>query len=119
MPGFLGRAVALEAVAVPAGGDHVHPGVPAAARQRGDVVARQPEIVEVPAAIGADLAVAPEQLAVVERRHLVEALRRHRLALDGDDRMRGDAGALAGGREMPPLNVNVRSPIVQATRFLA
>ena len=39
--GFLGHAVALVAIALPAGGHHVHPGVAAAARQRADVVARK------------------------------------------------------------------------------
>src|SRR5450756_886740 len=42
------------------------------------------------------MAIAAEQLAIVERRHLAEALGRHRLALDGDDGVGGDAGALAG-----------------------
>src|SRR2546423_7780738 len=67
------QAVPLVAVAVPAGAHHVHPGVPAAARQWRDVVARQPEVVELAAAVRAHVPVAPEELAVVERRNLVEA----------------------------------------------
>src|SRR5262245_45788524 len=94
--GFLGHAVALLAVALPAGRDDVHPGVAAAARRRPDVVARQAEEVVLAAAVRAHVAVAAEQLAVVQRRHLVEAARGQRLALDGDDGMRGDARAFAG-----------------------
>src|SRR6266496_5568892 len=60
------------------------------------MVPRKPQEAEFPAAVGADMAVAAEQLAVVERGHLVETPHRHRLALDRDDRSRGDAGALAG-----------------------
>src|SRR6185295_15772653 len=94
--GLLGQAVALVPVALSAGGDNVHPGVAPAARQRPDVVPRQAEETEFPCAVGAHVAVAAEQLAVVQRRHLVEAPGGKRLALDGDDRMRRDAGALAG-----------------------
>src|SRR5712691_3491555 len=94
--GLLRQAVALVPVAVPAGGDDVHPGVASAARQRRDVVARQPEVAELAAAVRAHVPVAPEQLAVVQRRHVVEAFRCQRLALDGDDGVGGDARALAG-----------------------
>src|SRR5262245_17022807 len=73
-PRFLGEAVPLVAVAVAAGGDHVHPGVAAAARQRDDVVARQAEEAVLVAAVAAHVPIAPEQLAVVERRHLVKPL---------------------------------------------
>src|SRR2546430_11329236 len=66
--GLLRQAVALVPVAVPAGGDDVHPGVAPAARQRRDVVARQPEVAELAAAVRAHVAVAPEQLAVVDRK---------------------------------------------------
>src|SRR5437764_13075472 len=81
------QAVPLVAVAVPAGAHHVHPGVPAAARKRRDVVARQAKIVELAAAVGAHVAVAAEELSIVEGRNLVEALRGKRLALHRDDRM--------------------------------
>src|SRR5438270_12554999 len=48
---FLRQAVAFMAVAVPAGGHHVHPRVAAAARERRDVVASQAEVVELAGAI--------------------------------------------------------------------
>src|SRR6185503_1578179 len=76
--------------------DHVHPRVAPAARKRRDVVARQAEVAELAAAVPAHVAVATEELPVVERRHLVEALGGERLALDGDDGMGGDARALTG-----------------------
>src|SRR5712691_6843928 len=93
---FFRHAVALDSVARPARRDHVHPRVGAAARYRPDMVPRQPQEAESPAAIRADMAVAAKKLAVVERWYLIEALHRHRLALDRDDRTRGDAGAPAG-----------------------
>jgi len=65
-PGLFRQAVALDAVARAARRDHVHPGVGTAARHRPDVVARQSQVAESPCAIGADVAVAAEQLAVVE-----------------------------------------------------
>src|SRR5216117_1890218 len=65
--------------------DHIRP----------DMVPRPPQKAESPSAIRADMAVAAKQLAVVERRHLIEALHRHRLALDRDDRARRDARAPA------------------------
>src|SRR6266852_9590268 len=94
-PRLLRNAVALDSVAGPARRDHVHPRVGAAARYRPDMVSRQPQEAESPSAIRADMAVAAKQLAVVERRHLIETFHRHRLALDRDDRPRGDAGAPA------------------------
>src|SRR6476661_9193743 len=95
-PAFLRQPIALVPVAMPAGADHVHPGVAPAARERRDVVAGEAEVAELTAAVGAHVAVAAEQLPVIQRRHLVEALGGERLALDGDDRVRGDAGALPG-----------------------
>src|SRR5438132_562366 len=77
-------------------GDDVHPGVAAAARHRHDVVAGELEGREVSGAERADEPVAIEELAVVQRRDLVEALDRERLAADGDDRVGRDAGALTG-----------------------
>ena len=53
------------------------------------------------------LVVAAEKLAVIERRHLVEALGRKGLALDGDDGVRRDARALA--RE--PADAAASSPV--------
>ena len=79
-----------------AGRHDVHPRVAAAARHRQDVVAGQPEERELAAAERADVAVAAEELAVVERRDLVEALDRHRLALIAMIEWRGDARTLAG-----------------------
>src|SRR3954463_1149619 len=96
-PALLRQAVPLVAVAVPAGGDHVHPRVASAARERRDVIAGQAEVAELAAAVAAHVAIAAEELPVIQRRHLVEALGGERLALDGDDRVRRDAGALAGG----------------------
>src|SRR6478672_10271802 len=52
-PAFLRQAVSLVAVAVPAGADHVHPGIATAAGQRRDVVAGEAEIAELAAAVGA------------------------------------------------------------------
>ena len=106
---FLGGAVALHAVAMPAGGDHVHPGIPATAGQRLDMVAGQPEVMEIPSAICTQLAVAAEQFAIVERRDLVEAFSRHRLALDGDDGVCGDARALA--RQVGDAAVESEGPL--------
>src|SRR6267142_1415203 len=102
-PGLLRQAVALDAVARAAGGYHVHPGVGAAARHRPDVIARQSQVAESACAIGADVAVAAEQLAIVERRNLIESAHRHRLALDRDDRAGGDAGASSGLLGNPPV----------------
>jgi hypothetical protein len=63
--GLLGRAAAaLAVVAGPAGGDHVHPVVLPVLRKRDDVFAREVFFVEMAAAVGADIAVAGEQLAV-------------------------------------------------------
>src|SRR6185295_11616637 len=47
-------------------------------------------------AIRADLPIAVKELAVVQGGHLAERLHGHRLALDGDDAVSGDAGALPG-----------------------
>src|SRR5687767_3799569 len=107
---LLRQAIALLAVALAAGRHHVHPGVAPAARQRPDVVARQAEEAVLATAVGAHVAVAAEQLAVVERRHLVKALGRQCLALDGDDGMRRDARAQAG---------TARNPAVEGEGFLA
>src|SRR3990170_3486366 len=41
------------------------------------------------------MAIAAEQFPVVERGNLAEALHRHRLAPNGDDRIRGDRGTPA------------------------
>src|SRR5260221_360401 len=57
-----------------------------------------------PAAKGAHAAVAVEELAVIERRDLVESLDGERLAADGDDRVGGDAGALAGALGAAPVH---------------
>src|SRR4051812_34857809 len=95
-PAFLRQAVSLVAVAVPAGREHVHPRVSAATRERRDVVAGQAEVAELAAAVAAHVAIPAEKLPVIQRRYLVEALGSERLALDGDDRVRRDAGALAG-----------------------
>src|SRR5207244_4432817 len=70
---FFRHAVALDSVAGTARRDHVHPRVSAAARYRPDMVPRQPQKAEPPSAIRADMAVAAKQLAVVDRRHLIEA----------------------------------------------
>src|SRR5690349_73261 len=57
-PGLLGKTVALDAVAGPARGDDVHPGIGAAARYRPDVISRKPQEAERPRAVRADVAVA-------------------------------------------------------------
>src|SRR5256885_10012051 len=59
------------------------------------MVASQPQEAESSAAIRGDMAVAAKELPVVERGHLIEALHRHRLALDRDDRACRDARAPA------------------------
>ena len=82
--------VALAPVAGAAGGDAVHPAVEAAARHRRDVLARQLVEVEAPTAVGADLAVAIEQLRVAQRRNLAPGTRRDRAA-HRDDRVQFDA----------------------------
>jgi hypothetical protein len=94
--GLLGLAIALDAIAVAAGRDYVHPMIAAAARQRRDVVAGKAQVSEFSAAIGANMAIAAKQFAIVERRHLRKTPGRHRLALDGDDGICGNARALAG-----------------------
>src|SRR4051812_7622731 len=84
------------AVAMLAGGDHVHPCVEAAPGDGRDVIAGEPEEAELAAAVGAHLLVPAEKLAIVEGRHLVEALRRKRLAPYRDNGVGGDARAQAG-----------------------
>ena len=67
-PAQLGeRAVALAAVAVAAGGDAVHPGVAATARDGLDVFAGEVVEDKPVAAVGADLAVASEEFGVGQR----------------------------------------------------
>jgi hypothetical protein len=63
---LLGRAAALAVVAGAAGRHHVHPVVLAVLGERDDVLAGELVLVEVAAAVGADVAVAREQLAVGE-----------------------------------------------------
>ena len=92
---LFGKAVALAAVAGAAGGDAVHPGVAAAARGRDDVLARQVVDVEEPAAVGADMAVANEELGVRQRGRLPPGAARH-AAAHGDDRVNLDARLQAG-----------------------
>src|SRR6185312_9098319 len=99
---LFGRAAAFLLVARAAGGHHVHPRVAAPARHREDVVAGELERREMAAAERADEAVAVEELAVVERRDLVESLDGERLAADGDDRVGGDAGAFPGALAAAP-----------------
>src|SRR4051812_50135073 len=94
---FLRQAVALVPVAVPAGRSHVHPRVAPAARERRDVVARQPEIIELAAAVAAHGPVAAEELAVIERRGLGGAPGGKGPAPYWDDRMRPDAPERARG----------------------
>src|SRR5689334_6499163 len=115
---FLGRAVALLLVAVAAGGHDVHPGVPAAARHRHDVVAGELVGREVAAAEGAHELVAVEELAVVERRDLVESLDGERFAADGDDRVGGDARTLAGAVATTAPEGELLSPQLPRHAFL-
>src|SRR5471032_740504 len=98
---LFGSTAAFLLVARAARGDDVHPGVAAAARHRKDMVAGEAERREVAAAERAHEAVAVEELAVVQGRHLVEALDGERLAADRDDRIGGDARDLAGAVAAP------------------
>jgi hypothetical protein len=93
---FFGQPVALAAVAGAAGGDAVHPAVAAAARHRHDVLARQLVEVEAAAAVGADMAVAHEQLGVGQRRRLPPGARRDGAA-HRDDGVHLDARLQPGG----------------------
>src|SRR5690606_34829605 len=92
--GLLRRAVALDPIAMTAGSDHIHPSIAATAGYRPDVIPRQTQGMEFAAAVGAEVAVAPEQLAIVQRRYLIESLESHGFAANGDDGMAGDAGPL-------------------------
>jgi hypothetical protein len=66
-----------------AGRDHVHPGVDALLGKGDDVLARELVFVEMPTAVGADIAVPREQLAVGEPRTLREGIdARHALGAD-------------------------------------
>src|SRR2546426_6207127 len=89
---FFRHAVALDSVAGTARRDHVHPRVGAAARYRPDMVPRQPQKAEPPSAIRADMAVAAEQPAGVERGHPRENLPPPRPPPDRGGRWRGGAG---------------------------
>src|SRR5258706_1969255 len=89
--GLLRQAVALAAVAMAAGRDHVHPGVAPAARERLDVVARQAEIAELAAAVAAHVAVAAGELPGVERRGPGETLCPPRPAPYGEVPIGGDS----------------------------
>ncbi len=94
--GLFWRAPAFPLIAGTTGGDHVHPRIAPALRNRRDMVARQAGAGQAVATIGADMAVAMEQLAVVERRHLAELTPGQRAALDGDDAVRTDFRLLPG-----------------------
>jgi len=94
--GLLGGAVALAVVAGAAGGDHVHPGVDTVLGKRDDVLARQVFLMEMVAAVGADVAVAGEKLAVGQARLEVEGVDVGHAA-GADDAVDGDDGLLAGG----------------------
>jgi len=61
---LLRRTVAFAVVAGAAGGDHVHPVVHAVLGKRDDVFACEVGLVKMPTAIGADIAVAGEELAI-------------------------------------------------------
>lgn len=93
--GLLGRAAALAVVAGAAGRDHIHPGVDAVLRKRDDVFAREVFLVEMVAAVGADVAVAHEQLAVGQPRFQVEGVDIGH-ALGADDAVDVDDGLVAG-----------------------
>lgn len=91
---FFRQAVALVAVAGAAGSDAVHPGVLSAARGGNDVLAGQVIRVKVPAAVGADMAVAHEELGIGERRGLPPGPAGNGPA-HGNDRVHLDARLLA------------------------
>jgi enoyl-CoA hydratase/carnithine racemase len=92
--GLLGRAAALAVVARLARCDHVHPGVDALLRERNDVLARELVFVEMPAAVGADVAVPRKKLAVGKPRALGKGVNaRH--ALGADDAVDGNLRLLA------------------------
>ena len=95
--GLLRRAVALAMVAWPAGGDHVHPAVDAVLGKRDDVLAGQALFMEQAATVGADVAVAREQLGVGQA-----GLEAERVdvgnTLGADDAVDGDHRLLAGAR---------------------
>jgi len=67
-------AVALAVVARATGGDHVHPVVDTVLGEWNDVLARQVVFMEVPAAVGAHIAVADEQLGIGQARAQVEGV---------------------------------------------
>ena len=98
---LLRGAVAFAVVAGTAGGHHIHPAIDAVLGERNDVLARQVFLVELVAAIGADIAVTGEQLAVGE-----PGLQMKRIdvghALGANDAVDGDDGLHAGERVMPP-----------------
>ena len=85
---LLGCAIAFALVAGSACGDDVHPGVPPAARERLDMVSRQPHRREHPTAICTQMPVAMKKLPIVQGRYVVERPERHRLTLDRNDARR-------------------------------
>lgn len=56
------------------------------------MVTRQPQERELARAVTADMPITPEEFPIAERRHLIEALDRYRLALDRNYRVRRYAG---------------------------
>ena len=69
---LLGRAAALAVVAGAASRDHVHPGVYAVLGKGNNVFTRQIALVEMAAAVSADIAVANKELAVGQARAQIE-----------------------------------------------
>ena len=92
---FLGRAAALVIVAAPACGDDVRPCIAPAAADRRDVIARELARAEMLPAVHAEIRVALEQRAVVQRRRIAVAiaLERARVAVRRDDRVHLDHAA--------------------------
>jgi hypothetical protein len=92
--GLLGRAAAFAVVAGATGGHHIHPGINAILRKRNDVLTRQVFFVKVITAVGAEIAVAREQLAIGKPwLHIKRADIGH--ALGADDAVDRDDGLLA------------------------
>ena len=98
--GLFGRATALAVIAGAAGGDHVHPCVDAVLSEWNDVLARQIRLVEMPSAVGTDIAVTHKQFAVGQARTQIERIdvgysARTNNAVHADDGLQPRAGVVS------------------------
>ena len=101
---LLGRTVAFAVVAGTAGGDHIHPVVHAILRKGNDVLARQVGLMKMPAAVGADIAIAGKELAVGQARTQIKRVDIGHApgaddAIDPDHRLQAGDGIVAAAKD--------------------